>query len=188
MATKSVGLISRSGNVGLHHQNEQIFTLNKGNKHKKLPINTKNRGCIGLVRGDYWINVALRSAGSAVPLSDGVPDRRSHLTRSHMEINMSKRITVAELRKFDAAAHIDDGVAIAAHLTDILQTNDSRLLSTALGDIARAHGIGEIAKAAGLSRQGLHKAFRSDSDPRFDTVSRVCTALGVRLVVRAVQD
>jgi probable addiction module antidote protein len=98
---------------------------------------------------------------------------------------LTKRITVAELKKFDAAAHINDEAAIAAHLTDILQTNDPRLLSTALGDIARAHGIGEIAKAAGLTRQGLHKAFRSDSDPRFDTVSRICTALGVRLVAQA---
>ena len=101
---------------------------------------------------------------------------------------MSKRTTVAELRKFDAAAHINDGVAIAAHLTGILQTHDSTLLTAALGDIARAHGIGEIAKAAGMSRQGLHKALRHDSAPRFDTVSRVCTALGVQLVAQAVHE
>ena len=44
-----------------------------------------------------------------------------------------------------------------------------------------------FAKAAGMSRQGLHKALRQDSAPRFHTVSRVCTALGVELVAQAVQ-
>ncbi len=70
----------------------------------------------------------------------------------------------------------------AAYLTDILQANDAALLAAALGDIARARGMADIAKAAGLTRKALYKALRPDSAPSFDTISRVCTALGVRLV------
>jgi probable addiction module antidote protein len=103
------------------------------------------------------------------------------------EINMSQRISkVAELKKFDATTHLGNEAAIAAHLTDILKTQDSSLLTAALGDIVRAYGVVEIAKAAGMTRQGLYKALRADSSPRFDTVNRVCTALGVRLVAQAV--
>ena len=61
---------------------------------------------------------------------------------------MSKRINVANLPDFDAAPYLDGEVAIAAYLTDILQANDTSLLAAALGDIARARGMTEIAKAA----------------------------------------
>lgn len=99
---------------------------------------------------------------------------------------MSKqRIKVDELPDFDAAPYLDSEEAIAAYLTDILGANDAGLLAAALGDIARAHGMTDIAKAAGITREALYKALRPGSEPRFETVSRVCTALGVRLVAQA---
>jgi probable addiction module antidote protein len=61
---------------------------------------------------------------------------------------------------------------------------DASLLAAALGDIARARGMTEIAKSAGITREALYKALRPESAPRFDTVRRVCAALGVRLVVQ----
>jgi len=97
---------------------------------------------------------------------------------------MSKRTKVAELPEFDGAQYLDSETAIAAYLTDILEANDAGLLAAALGDIARARGMTEIAKAAGITREALYKALRPDSAPRFDTVSRVCAALGVRLVAQ----
>lgn len=99
---------------------------------------------------------------------------------------MVKRIKVNELPAFDAVPYLDNEEAIAAYLTDILAANDAALLAAALGDIARARGMTEIAKAAGLTREALYKALRPDSAPRFDTVSRVCAALGVRLVAQPV--
>ena len=101
---------------------------------------------------------------------------------------MSKRINVANLPDFDAAPYLDGEVAIAAYLTDILDANDASLLAAALGDIARARGMTEIAKSAGITREALYKALRPDSAPRFDTVSRVCAALGVRLVAQPMHD
>ncbi len=99
---------------------------------------------------------------------------------------MSKRIKAADLPDFDAARYLDSEEAIAAYLTDILEANDPALLAAALGDIARSRGMSEIAKASGISREALYKALRSDTQPRFDTISRVCAALGVKLVAQAV--
>ena len=99
---------------------------------------------------------------------------------------MTKRIKVADLPEFDATAYLDSEEAIAAYLTDILEANDPALLAVALGDIARAWGMSEIAEASGLTREALYKALRPVAKPRFDTISRVCTALGVRLVAQAV--
>jgi hypothetical protein len=99
---------------------------------------------------------------------------------------MNKRIKVQDLPEFDAAPYLDSEEAIAAYLTDILEANNASLLAAALGDIARARGMAEIAKSSGLTREALYKALRADSAPRFDTVSRVCAALGVRLVAKSV--
>ena len=98
---------------------------------------------------------------------------------------MTKRIKVVDLPNFDAAPYLDSEAAVAAYLTDILEAHDPALLAAALGDIARARGMSEIAKASGITREALYKALRPDAQPRFDTVNRVCTALGVRLVVQA---
>ena len=101
---------------------------------------------------------------------------------------MNKRIKTADLPEFDAAPYLDSEQAIAAYLTDILEAGDPALLAAALGDIARARGMGEIAKASGITREALYKALRPGSAPRFDTISRVCAALGVRLVAQAVHS
>lgn len=97
---------------------------------------------------------------------------------------MAARIKVDALPEFDAAPYLDNETTIAAYLTDILDANDPALLAAALGDIARARGMGEIAKASGITREALYKALRADAQPRFDTISRVCIALGVRLVAQ----
>ncbi len=101
---------------------------------------------------------------------------------------MTKRTKVSELPEFDAAPYLDTDEAVAAYLTDILESGDSALLAGALGDIARARGMTEIAKASGIAREALYKALRSDAQPRFDTISRVCAALGVRLVAQPIHD
>ena len=95
---------------------------------------------------------------------------------------MTKKIKISELPDFDPAEHLKDEEDIAAYLTVILEENDSALLAAALGDIARARGMSEIARASGITREALYKALRPNAQPRFDTVSRVCAALGVKLV------
>ena len=97
---------------------------------------------------------------------------------------MTKKIRLADLPDFDFSEHLDSEEALAEYLTAIVAENDPALLAAALGDIARARGMTEIAKASGITREALYKALRPDAQPRFDTVSRVGTALGVRLVVQ----
>ena len=99
---------------------------------------------------------------------------------------MKKAINVNELPEFDPAKYLDNEESIAVYLTGILEENDAALLASALGDIARARGMTEIAKAAGITREALYRALRPDSAPRFDTIARVCTALGVRLVAEPI--
>ncbi len=101
---------------------------------------------------------------------------------------MKQRIKAADLPEFDPAQYLESETSIATYLTDILQANDAALLAAALGDIARARGMTDIARAAGLTREALYKALRPDSAPRFDTVNRVCAALGVRLVAQPVHS
>ena len=99
---------------------------------------------------------------------------------------MTKKIRIADLPEFDFSEHLESQQAIAEYLTVVLEANDPSLLAAALGDIARARGMSEIAKASGITREALYKALRPDAQPRFDTISRVCTALGVKLVAQAV--
>jgi probable addiction module antidote protein len=98
---------------------------------------------------------------------------------------MVKKIRVADLPEFDVAEHLDSDQAMAEYLTIVLEENDPAALAGALGSIARARGMSEIAKASGITREALYKALRPDAQPRFDTVNRVCAALGVRLVAQA---
>jgi len=82
------------------------------------------------------------------------------------------------------AEHLDSDQAIAEYLTIVMEENDPGELTHALGVIARARGMSEVARAAGLTREALYKALRPNSQPRFDTIARVCTALGVKLVAQ----
>jgi probable addiction module antidote protein len=97
---------------------------------------------------------------------------------------MSKKINVADLPVFDVVEHLKTDEDIANYLTVVLEDNDPALLAAALGDIARARGMAEIAKASGIGREALYKALRPNAQPRFDTIARVCAALGVKLVAQ----
>ena len=97
---------------------------------------------------------------------------------------MTKKIKIADLPEFDAAEYLNSEEDIAAYLTAVIEENDPALLAAALGDIARARGMSQVAKDAGIAREALYKALRPGSEPRFETISRVCAALGVRLVAQ----
>lgn len=82
---------------------------------------------------------------------------------------------------FDAARYLDDETAIAEYMTAVLESDDPDLLLAALGDVARAKGMGEVAKTTGLGRESLYKALAPGAKPRFDTVLKVAKALGIQL-------
>ncbi|MGZ8388758.1 MAG: addiction module antidote protein, partial [Rhodoplanes sp.] len=86
---------------------------------------------------------------------------------------------------WDAADTLETKEDIAAYLDAVLEDGDPDLLKAALGDIARAKGMTEIAQAAGLGRANLYKALSPDGNPEFATVVKVLKALGLRLSVAA---
>ena len=86
-----------------------------------------------------------------------------------------------KLLPFDAARYLTNDKAVAEYMTAVLETNDPDLLLTALGDVARARGMSQIAKECGLGRESLYKALAPGAKPRFDTVLKVTRALGVKL-------
>ncbi|MDR0781700.1 MAG: putative addiction module antidote protein [Pseudomonadales bacterium] len=99
---------------------------------------------------------------------------------------MNKKIKIADLPVFDAAEHLKDEADIAEYLTVVLEENDPAALAEALGTVARARGMAVVAEASGITREALYKALRPGSQPRFETIQRVCSALGVRLAAVAV--
>ena len=96
---------------------------------------------------------------------------------------MTTKISIADLPEFDITEHLDSEQAIAEYLTIVLEEDDPAALAQALGSIAKARGMTEISRAAGMSREALYKALRPNAKPRFDTIAKVCKALGVRLNV-----
>ena len=93
---------------------------------------------------------------------------------------------ISNLPEFDVTQYLDNPEALAEYLTVVMEENDPAALAQALGTIARARGMTEIARSSGITREALYKALRPDADPRFDTISRVCAALGVRLVAQTI--
>ena len=94
---------------------------------------------------------------------------------------MVKKINVEELPDFDLAENLKTDEDIATYLSIVLEDDDSSELMHALGVVARARGMTDVARAAGLTREALYKALRPNSKPRFDTIARVCRALGLKL-------
>ena len=97
---------------------------------------------------------------------------------------MSKAKTSLKLVAFDAARYLDDDAAIAEYMTAVLETNDPDLLLLALSDVARAKGMAQVAKDAGLGRESLYKALAPGAKPRFETVMKVARALGVKFTAQ----
>ena len=91
-----------------------------------------------------------------------------------------------KLVAFDAAKYLDDDAAIAEYMTAVLETNNSDLLLLALSDVARAKGMAQVAKDAGLGRESLYKALAPGAKPRFETVMKVARALGVKFTAEPV--
>lgn len=82
---------------------------------------------------------------------------------------------------WDPAEHLDSPQAIVAYLEAAMKDGDPSLISAALGDVARARGMTQIAKETGLAREALYRALSSEGKPEFTTVLKVMKAFGLRL-------
>lgn len=86
--------------------------------------------------------------------------------------------------RWDAADHLKTEEDIAAYLEACAEENDPALMAAALGDVARARNMSQLARDTGLTREGLYKALSADGNASFATISKVANALGFRLEFR----
>lgn len=93
--------------------------------------------------------------------------------------------TRIETRLWDAAEHFETEEDMAAYLDAALEDGDPTLVVAALGDIARAKGMTQIARDAGLGRESLYKALSATGNPEFATILKVVRALGLQFHVQA---
>jgi len=86
-----------------------------------------------------------------------------------------------KVSSWDAAEFLESEEDMASYLEAALEANDPSLIAAALGDIARAKGMSQIAKQTGLGRESLYKALSPEGNPEFSTILKVINALGLQL-------
>jgi probable addiction module antidote protein len=110
--------------------------------------------------------------------------RKPRLPRTSLPLAPRPR-TEQELRSlaapYDPAANLTSHERIAALLDAALEDGDPRVIGAVLGDIARAHGMTQIAKETGLAREALYRALSVDGNPELITLLKVLKALGLQL-------
>jgi len=96
---------------------------------------------------------------------------------------MGKTITT----RYDVAEHLRSPEEMAAYLEACIEEadGDAAFVAKALGNIARAKGMSQVARDAGLSRESLYKALSGERNPGFDTILKVVNALGLKLHAEA---
>ncbi|EXI61500.1 hypothetical protein MHD_04495 [Mannheimia granulomatis] len=91
---------------------------------------------------------------------------------------------MAELQDFDMAEHLRSEEEIQLYLNEVLKEDDVDLILSALGDIAKARNMSQLAREVGVSREGLYKAFSGKGNPTFSTVLKVIKALNLTFEVK----
>jgi probable addiction module antidote protein len=86
-------------------------------------------------------------------------------------------------RPFDASNYLKDEADVAAYLQAAIEDGDPALLAAALGDIAKARGMSQLARDTGLSRESLYKSLSGERAPSSDTLFKVIHAMGFKLTV-----
>ena len=86
------------------------------------------------------------------------------------------------ISKFNVSEHLDNEEVIAEYLAAAMEDFDMDIFLAALSEVAKARGISCLAETAGLNRESLYKALSPGAKPRFDTIMKITTALGVPLI------
>jgi len=102
------------------------------------------------------------------------------------KFKLSKKLQKAGYKIFDPADYLTSEEIITEYLTAAAEDPNPKVFLAALGDVAKARGMAKTAKGAGLGRESLYKALSAGSHPRFETISAIMQALGVKFTVEAV--
>jgi probable addiction module antidote protein len=132
----------------------------------------------------YRIYYVHRGAQIVILLCGG---RQAHATEGYQTgPEAGGDIVMPRTTRFDAADYLDTEQRQVAYIAAALESGDADFVRDALGLVARARGMGGIAKKAGLNRESLYKALGETGNPEFGTVMRIVRALGLTLSARPV--
>ena len=91
---------------------------------------------------------------------------------------------MTQAQRFDAAEYLDTREAVADYLSEAFETGDGEFIAQAIGTVARAQGMADVARITGLSREHLYRALNVGGNPELDTLMKVLNALGVQLAAK----
>jgi probable addiction module antidote protein len=120
--------------------------------------------------------VVLRAGGDKASQVRDIQQAKASASNLQEQV-MAKTVTTP----WDPADHLDTKEDMAAYLEAALEEGDPALVAAALGDIARAKGMTQIAREAGLGRESSYKALSPGGNPEFATIMRVVVAVGLKL-------
>ena len=119
-------------------------------------------------------------------------DKRTQTRNIKTAIRIAKNVEDDSMRKtkttpYDVSEHLRTPEEMAAYLEACIEEadGDAAFIAKALGDIARAKGMTQVARDAGMSRESLYKALSGERNPGFDTILKVMGALGLKLHAEA---
>ena len=92
-----------------------------------------------------------------------------------------------QLTPFDMTEYLDSEETIAQYLTQVLEERDTDELIRAIGHIAKARGMSQLAQESGLGRESLYKTFAPGSKPRFETIAKIVHSLGLHFKITPLQ-
>lgn len=113
------------------------------------------------------------------------PANRVFLDSARLDQEYARLIKLTE---FDASAFLDNEEVIAEYLAAALEDGNPDVFLAAIGDVAKARGMSAIAAHTGLGRESLYKALAPGAKPRYDTILKVLSSLGVKLTVTVFQS
>lgn len=90
-----------------------------------------------------------------------------------------------QLKPYDVAEHLDSEEETRLYLEAAFEDGDARVITNAIANVARARGMSEVARQAGVSRAGLYKALGENGNPSLETLSAILRSFGVRLSIAA---
>lgn len=103
--------------------------------------------------------------------------------KKNQKFTLDKRLKKLGYKIFDASDYLTSEKMITEYLSAASEDPNPEVFIAALGDVAKARGMGKVAKKAGLGRESLYKTFSKGSHPRFETISAVMHALGIKFSV-----
>ena len=154
-------------------------------------------GGVSELRIDYGpgYRVYFKKRGRMIVVLLAGGDKRTQGQDIETALRLARNLQVDAMTKtvtspYDVAEHLRTPEEMAAYLEASMDEadGDAAFIAKALGDIARAKGMSQVASDAGLSRESLYKALSGDRNPSLDTVLRVVGALGLKLRAEAVLD